>query len=209
MEAELASKPIKFYAKEFKATNGEKTNAQFQVFRGSFRMLDIESNFVYLELPYANKLMTLSIMIPKPSVTIRKVLNNLSYELLMKLFQQSTSQMCEVHLPITQMRSNIDLTSVLQMAGIKKIFNLAEADFTRMIKSSEAKALAADSIVINCQLNYSNTQPCSTQEISDKPKPTDSFVLDQPFVYFISCRIQNFQNVILFSGVFNIIEPLQ
>lgn len=205
MEAELASKPTKVYPKEFKATNGEKTTAQFQVFRGSFRMFEVEPNFVYIELPYANELMTLSLLIPKPSATIRGVLNNLNYELLMKLFQTSVPKMCEVHLPLARLRSNIDLTFVLQLAGIKKIFNRAEADFSRMIKDSAAKGLSAESIVVNCQLNYSKPQASLAQEA--KPEALPSFIMDKPFVYLISCRIQNVQNVILFSGAFNMVEP--
>jgi serpin B len=143
-----------------------------------------------LELPYDNQDLSMYILLPKTRDGLNDLEKKLTGDQLRSIIASMMQQFIDVQLPRFEIRSNIELPTVLTKLGLDAVFGNS-ADFSRM---SEVQ-LTVDSAVHEAYINVheNGTEAAAATGIAITPwvvlpvKPIP-FVADHPFLYAIVHR---------------------
>ncbi|XP_063915758.1 antichymotrypsin-2-like [Zophobas morio] len=113
--------------------------------------------------------------------------------------QPFRSEIVEVTMPLFKIESKIDFKKILQKLGVRKAFNLGQADFSGI--SGHKGDVAVDGVLQKTYINVNEdgVEAAAATRIwfytSGSPTPTKFFNVDHPFIFYIKAN-----DVILFAG---------
>ncbi|XP_008941304.1 PREDICTED: leukocyte elastase inhibitor-like [Merops nubicus] len=193
--------------RDFKLNQHEKKTVQMMYQKGTFKLGYIEEmNAQVLELPYAQKSLSMTILLPGDMADgstsgLEQIESTMTYENL-TLWASSEHMFettVEVYLPRFKLESTFNLNEVLQEMGMTDIFTESKADLSAM---SPAKSLFLSNVVHKTymEVNEEGTTAAggTGAAIVRRSLPrTEVFMADHPFLFFIR---HNATNTILFFG---------
>ncbi|XP_009999202.1 PREDICTED: serpin B12 [Chaetura pelagica] len=191
----------------FKLNQKEKIPVQMMYQKGRFKLGYIEEvGAQVLELPYAEKSMSMIILLPhdmaEGSISgLEQIESIMTHENLM-LWASSEHMyetQVEVYLPRFKLEGTFNLNEVLQEMGVTDIFDESKADLSAM---SSAKTLVLSDIVHKTCVEVSEEGTVAAAGtgavIVNRSLPlTEVFMADHPFLFFIR---HNPTDTILFFG---------
>ncbi|KAM6135149.1 LOW QUALITY PROTEIN: leukocyte elastase inhibitor-like [Pterocles gutturalis] len=189
--------------RDFKLNQKEKKPVQMMYQKGKFKLGYKEMGAQVLELPYAQK--SLSMIIPPGDMAdgstsgLEQIERAMTYENLM--LWASSEHMFETHmevyLPRFKLEGTFDLSELLQELGMTDIFTESKADLSAM---SSAKYLVLSKAVHKTyvEVNEEGTiAAAGTGAVVGRSLPlTEVFMVDRPFLFCI----RHNPNTILFFG---------
>ncbi|NXJ12993.1 SPB11 protein, partial [Odontophorus gujanensis] len=187
----------------------ESKPVQMMYQKGTFKLGYIEElGTQVLELPYAQKLLSMIILLPGGTADgstsgLEKTESTMTYENLMLWFssEHMFETTVEVYLPRFKLKGTFNLNEVLKTMGMTDVFNESKADLSAL---SSGKSLALSNIVHKAYVEVSEegtTAAAATgATIVRRSLPLiEVFMADHPFLFFIR---HNPTNTILFFGKF-------
>ncbi|NWR68758.1 SPB8 protein, partial [Centropus unirufus] len=185
----------------------EKKLVQMMYQKGKFKLGYIEEmGAQILELPYAQKLLSMTILLPGntadgPTNGLEQIESTMTYENLM-LWSSSEHMYettVEVYLPRFKLEGTFNLNDVLQDMGMTDIFSESKADLSAM---SFAKYLMLSNVVHKTyvEVNEEGTVAAASTGavVVGRSLPlTEVFMADHPFLF---CVRHNPTSTILFFG---------
>jgi serine protease inhibitor len=193
--------------RNFKQGNGQNKQAQMMRHYGKYRYLrDTEQQYQAVMLPYGqDKTVNMIVFLPDPESNTATLLSKLSGDSLAQALSKFRSQDGEVLLPRFRQEYEINLNQSLQDLGIKDAFNESTANFSELIKSTQAfiSQVKQNSFV---EVNEEGTEAAAVTGVTvgatsvQLPQEPFSFVADHPFVYLIYDQTTR---SVLFMGLLN------
>lgn len=213
--SDFLNNPTSIYDGKFFTNSEQECDAKFAIHQGTYNYFnDSDNELIYVELPYKNDNFVLCLILPKVDASFRTILNSLDYDLVSNFFTKVKPRKMEVHVPSIKLKSNTDLSYVMQMIGVCKIFEENEADFSRMCSNNKnlflESTIVNNEIALQCHTRMTNV-PYKPKKQSLKSEQSESsksndLRFNRPFLYFIKCDINKMCTFILFSGVVSMIE---
>ncbi|XP_032539610.1 serpin B12-like [Chiroxiphia lanceolata] len=193
--------------RDFKLNQNRKKPVQMMYQKGTFKLGYIEEvGAQILELPYAQKLLSMIILLPGDvadgSISgLEQIESKMTYENLMlwtsveNMFETTV----EVYLPRFKLEDTFNLNEVLQEMGMTDIFTESKVDLSAM---SFAKSLVLSNVVHKTyvEVNEEGTVAAAGTgaSIVRRSMPlTEVFMANHPFLFFIR---HNPTNTIIFFG---------
>ncbi|XP_071469724.1 serpin B9-like isoform X1 [Marmota flaviventris] len=157
-----------------------------------------------LELPYADKELSMIILLPDDGVDLSSVENNLTFEKFIAWTEAASLQNTEVEvlLPKFKLQEDYEMKSVLQRLGMVDVFQEGQADFSAMSTETDLclSKVVHKSVV---EVNEEGTEAAAATGIvivADCSSCSPMFCADHPFLFFIR---HNQTNTVLFCGRFS------
>uniref|UniRef100_A0A8C9L717 Serpin family B member 11 (gene/pseudogene) n=1 Tax=Pavo cristatus TaxID=9049 RepID=A0A8C9L717_PAVCR len=193
----------------FKKNSNERKPVQMMYQKGTFKLGYIEElGTQVLELPYAQKLLSMIILLPGDTADgstsgLEQTESTMTYENLMLWFssEHMFETVVEVYLPQFKLEGTFNLNEVLKAMGMTDIFTESKADLSAL---SSEKSLVLSNIVHKAyvEVNEEGTTAAAATgaTIVRRSLPlTEVFMADRPFLFFIR---HNSTDTILFFGKF-------
>lgn len=162
----------------------------------------------FLELPYTENIYSMYLVLPKSNVSIGKLMDVVTTDMLVALKRSAFNYEVDVLLPKFQMESHLGVKDTLVAMGVKVSFDSARADFDTMIN----KKVEAFSVYINeiyhdacIEVHEEGTEAAAATTAAHfsfgcsapLQPPRVDFHVDHPFLFLI---VDNRSYSILFSG---------
>uniref|UniRef100_A0A8C6INX8 Uncharacterized protein n=1 Tax=Melopsittacus undulatus TaxID=13146 RepID=A0A8C6INX8_MELUD len=193
--------------RDFKLNQNEKKRVQMMYQKRTFKLGYIEEmDAQILELPYAQKSLSMVILLPSGTADgsttgLEQIESTMTYENLM-LWASSEHMFettVEVYLPRFKLEGTFNLNEVLQEMGMTDVFSESKADLSAM---SFAKSLVLSKVVHKTyvEVNEEGTVAAAgtAAAIMGRSLPLkEVFMADHPFLFFIR---HNPTDTILFFG---------
>ncbi|XP_010143241.1 PREDICTED: leukocyte elastase inhibitor-like [Buceros rhinoceros silvestris] len=193
--------------RDFKLNENEKKPVQMMYQKGTFKLGYVEEmGAQVLELPYAQKLLSMIILLPGDVADgstsgLEQIESTMTYENLM-LWASSEHMVettVEVYLPRFKLEGTFNLNEVLQEMGMTDIFTESKADLSAM---SFSKSLVLSNVVHKAyvEVNEEGTVAAAgtgAVTVRRSLPLTEVFMADHPFLFFIR---HNPTSTILFFG---------
>ncbi|HYV37707.1 MAG TPA: serpin family protein [Gemmataceae bacterium] len=158
-------------------------------------------NVEMLDLPYAGKKLSMTILLPKSVNGLAALEKSLTAESLAKLIDNLQEQEVNVALPKFKMTTAFSLAETLKKLGMKQAFDQIEADFSGMTSS---KDLYISAVVHKAfvEVNEEGTEAAASTAVVMGQRAislvhTPTFRADHPFLFVIR---DNETGAILFMG---------
>ncbi|XP_062426035.1 ovalbumin-like [Rhea pennata] len=185
----------------FSVTEQESKPVQMMYQNATFKVAVVASEKIkVLELPYANREMSMLVLLPEDASSLEQLESTISFE---KLTEWTSPNMMEkktvkVYLPRMKIEEKYNLTSVLMALGMTDLFspsaNLSGISAAEALKMSQALHKAS------MEVSEAGTEVAGSTgalgEIKHSPVP-EEFRADHPFLFLIK---HNPTNSILFFG---------
>lgn len=163
------------------------------------------SQFTSVELNYLDEEnLFLTLILPNENVGIKEVWDSLSRNKLFFLSNFPSLMQIEIHLPMIELRMNIDLSYILQLAGLAKVFDAEQANLSGLVSNS--LNLCFESILFNTDLALNGNFKEPSAPANNKTDIPDPFpvIFNRPFIYLITFKTKsNRSRVVLFAGIVN------
>ncbi|XP_065609201.1 serpin B12 [Cyrtonyx montezumae] len=195
--------------RDFKLNQNKSKPVQMMYQKGKFKLGYIEElGTQVLELPYAQKLLSMIILLPGGTADgstsgLEQTESTMTYENLMLWFssEHMFETTVEVYLPQFKLEGTFNLNEALKAMGMTDIFNESKADLSAL---SSEKSLVLSNIVHKAyvEVNEEGTTAAAATgaTIVRRSLPLiEVFMADHPFLFFIR---HNATNTILFFGKF-------
>eukprot|EP00076_Gallus_gallus_P017850 XP_015137682.1 serpin B12 [Gallus gallus] len=195
--------------RDFKLNQNERKPVQMMYQKGTFKLGYIEElGTQVLELPYAQKLLSMIILLPGETADgspsgLEQTESTMTYENLMLWFssEHMFETVVEVYLPRFKLEGTFNLNEVLKAMGMTDIFSESKADLSAL---SSEKSLVLSNIVHKAyvEVNEEGTTAAAATgaTIVRRSLPLiEVFIADRPFLFFIR---HNPTSTILFFGKF-------
>ena len=176
----------------FYMSDREKANIPLMYQEGKFRYGE-NGQMQILELPYSGADLSMLILLPKPSLSLKKLEAGLTPENLRRWLSRLSSQKADVFLPRFKLTQEFTLNNILQELGMKDAFDEQLADFSGM---TSADSLYITGVVHKAfvETNEEGTEAAAATAVimGGKSIQIDAepflFRADHPFVFLIRDR---------------------
>jgi len=168
------------------------TKQDFKIFQ--------DSTLTFLEIPYADDLASMYILLPPDSCDIDDFINNLNYEKFKFFIESSVEDKVDILIPKFKIEVRYKLKKNLMDMGMQQAFT-SRANFKGMNGRSD---LLIDDVIHQTfiEIDEKGTEAAAATAVvvREKSSPKVRYVnLNRPFVFIIK---ENYKNSILFIGKF-------
>ncbi|XP_049822342.1 antichymotrypsin-2-like [Aethina tumida] len=175
--------------------------------KGDYRYkFDRDLDAQVLELPYANKALSMIVVLPNKKDGIKELEGKLVNTPLDKVIEGMYRTYIEVYLPKFKIETTIDLKQILINMGLENIFR-SEADFSKMITGNGKLSISKVIQKAFIEVNEEGSEAAAATGVPvcfygcALPVPDPIFKADHPFFYYIIHK-RNQENVLpIFSGI--------
>ncbi|XP_019867136.1 antichymotrypsin-2 isoform X6 [Aethina tumida] len=176
----------------------DKVDVDMMFRKGDYRYkFDRDLDAQVLELPYANKALSMIVVLPNKKDGIRELEGKLVNTPLDKVIEGMYSTDVEVYLPKFKIETTIDLKEILTNMGLGNIFSNS-ANFSKMITGGEPLSVSEVIQKAFIEVNEEGSEAAAATglipvlELPTFPRQTPVFKADHPFVaYLLDAKFDN------------------
>lgn len=196
------------HSQPFYCEDGTIGNVDYLVSSRHFRYGRLGNSGV-VELPYSDGKYAMYIILPDEGESggVNQLVSALSSESMASAFQSMTEDaLVNLRLPKFEQSSELELSSLLKVQGITRVFAPGGADFSNFVSDSGTE-LYLSSVLQKSRIAVSEwgteagsvtSAEIASVEGSNQPQEIDFFA-NRPFVY---CVVEKSTGIILFEGIF-------
>jgi serpin B len=191
---------------KFTTNSKQEVEVDMMFQRGEFPFAHSEQlNCKAIELGYEKSNIVMIVLLPDEHNSLKRLKANLNVESFDNLLNKLHSQEVRLSLPKFKLESTLELIPVLAKLGIKDIFDPKVANFCGI--TNDPLGLFVGEIIQKAviEVNEEGTEAAAATVVKPTVFCDDSkqFWANRPFMFFLMSKLENNENVILFSGTFN------